>query len=184
MLPVAAELPLVVLGALPGGDLATLPPVARGAAASAAVLLLGAGLRWRRPGVVERAVAESADRPLSSLGYGAAAHAVIAFGGVYLLTQLTQVRAAGWNGGVVGAAAGASMLLLAGALGFTVAGSVVAGLAGRGGGWDGVVVGAAIAGLVATAAPLVGAVVWFVVVSAGIGGPVRAWVHASAGPDR
>lgn len=156
----------------------------RGAAVFVAVLVLGAGLTWRRGALVERSIAESTDRPLSAMGYGVAAHGVIAFGGVYLATRLTEVEAGGWNAGALGAAGGVLALLLAGALGFTVVGSVLADLGGRGGRWAGAVVGAAIAGGAAAVEPLVGVVVWFVVVSTGIGGPVRAWVHASAGPDR
>lgn len=168
------------------GDLAAVAELSgpvRGAIAFVAVLVLGAGLAWRREAFVERSIAASMDRPLSALVYGVASHAVIAFGGVYLANQLSQVGGQGGNAAGVGLLAGAFVLLLAGALGFTVVGSIVAEFASRGGRWSGPVAGAVIASGTAVVEPVVGALVWFIVVSTGIGGAARKWFHASAGPD-
>lgn len=157
---------------------------ARGAVAFVVVLLVGAALHWRRPAFLERSVAASMDRPLAALGYGAAAHAVIVFAGAYLANQLSQIDAIGADAGVVGAVVGGVLLLLAAALGFTVFGAVVADLGAVESRWPGAVLGAVLAGGAAAVQPLLGAIVWFVVVSTGIGGPVREWFHASEGPDR
>lgn len=163
--------------------IADAPWPSRGAAAFALVLVVGGGLLWRRRAFVERSIAASTDRPLASLGYGIAAHAVIAFAGVYLASRLVRAGGLGRDAGLVGAMAGGVLMLIAAGLGFTVVGAVLAGLGGRGQGVTGAVVGAFIAGGVAAVEPSAGALAWFVVVSTGIGGPVREWVHASAGPD-
>lgn len=174
---------LALLGTVDPTVLTELPGPWRGTVAFVVVLVLGAVLLQRRGAFVERSIDASLARPLSSLGYGVAAHAVIAFAGVYVANQLATVGGLGQNAAVVGALTGGLMLVTAGALGFTVVGSIVADLGGRSGEWSGPVLGAVIAGVAAAIEPVVGAVVWFVVVSTGIGGPVRKWVHASAGPD-
>lgn len=160
-----------------------LPGPVRGTAAFVLVLLLGGLLLRRFEPFLERSVEASMDRPLASVGYGVAAHAVIAFGGVYLANQLTQVPTGGWNAGAVGIAAGMLLVLLAAALGFTVVGSTVAGLWLEGRRWAGPVVGALFAGVAAALDPPIGWLLWFVVVSMGIGGPARKWLHASEGPE-
>ena len=160
-----------------------LPGPVRGTAAFVLVLLLGGLLVRRFEPFLERSVEASMDRPLASVGYGVAAHAVIAFGGVYLANQLTQAPTGGWNAGVVGVAVGMLLALLAAALGFTVVGSTVAGLWLEERRWAGPVVGALFAGVAATLDPPIGWLLWFVVVSMGIGGPARKWLHASEGPE-
>ena len=160
-----------------------LPGPVRGVAAFAAVLLLGVVVAWRFGPFLDRSIDASLERPLASLGYGVAANAVVAFGGVYLASQLAQVRAAGGSGAVVGFALGLLLVLLASALGFTVVGSTVVELWRGERTWAGPVVGAALAGGTAAVDPLVGGIAWFVLVSIGIGGPARRWLHASEGPD-
>lgn len=147
------------------------------------VLLFGGALLWRFEPFLERSIDSSRAKPLSSLLYGVAAHAVIAFGGVYLATQLAQVRVAGWSAGGLGILFGVLLLLLAASLGFTVIGATVVELGWEPRRWPGVVVGALIAGAIAVIDPLFGGAVWFVVVSMGIGGPIRTWLHASAVSD-
>lgn len=160
-----------------------LPRVVRGVAAFAIVLALGALVVWRFGPFLARSIEASLERPVASVGYGAAANVVIVFGGVYLTSQLAQLSAGGWNAWVVGVAVGLLLVLLATALGFTVVGSTVAALWLADRPWAGPVVGAALAGGAAALDPLVGGLVWFVVVAIGIGGPARRWVHASEGPD-
>lgn len=160
-----------------------LPGPIRGAAASVLVLVVGAVLVWRYEAFLERSIDASMERPLASVGYGVAAHAVIAFAGVYLANQLAGVPTAGWNAGIVGVVVGLLLVLAASALGFTVVGSAVSGLWLGDRRWAGPVVGALLAGGAAAVDPRVGALLWFVVVSMGIGGPARKWLHASEGPD-
>jgi len=154
------------------------PAPVRALVAVVAVLVGGGLLLWRAGPLVARAIETSMARPLSSLGYGVAANAVIVFGAVYLTNQLAQLEAFGGNAGAVGVVAGLVVLALAGALGLTVVCSTVVELA-----WGrdhrlGVVLGALVAGVAALLDPLVGGLLLFVLVSMGIGGPARAWVHA------
>lgn len=160
-----------------------LPGAVRGPAAFGLVLLLGGAIAWRFGPFLARSSEASMERPIASVGYGAAAHAVIVFAGVYLASQLAGVPTGGWNAGVVGVVLGSLVVLLAAALGFTVVGSTVADLWLDGRPWAGPVVGAVLAGGAAAVDPVVGGLLWFVVVSMGIGGPARRWLHASAGPD-
>lgn len=156
-----------------------LPGMVRGPAAFAVILLLGAGILWRHDGLVDRSIDAAIDRPLSSLGYGVAAHATIVFFGAYAASQLGQVTLSGQSLWLVGVWLGLLVLAGVAALGFTVAGTAIVeyGLERRR--REGLVVGAAIAGLAALADPLVGGLVWLVVVSTGIGGHVRVWFHAA-----
>lgn len=149
----------------------------RGLAAFVLVTVLGGLLLWRHASFVERSAEASMGRPLSSLGYGAAAHAVIAFGGVYLTNQLAQLEFMGQSVGAVGVFAGVLVVVLAASLGFVVVGSTLVSLAWEDHRWYGLVVGAAIAGVAGALEPLVGGILWFVVVSMGIGGPARRWLH-------
>lgn len=151
----------------------------RAAAAFVLVLLLGAGILWRYDGLVERSINDAVDRPLSSLGYGIAAHLTIVFFGAYAASQLTQLTLSGRRLGDLGIWAGLVLLAVVGALGFTVVGTALVEY-----GWDrprryGPLIGAVIAGLAALPDPLVGGLVWIIVVSTGIGGRVRVWFHAA-----
>lgn len=168
------------------GDPAVLSEVSgavRGSLAFSVVLVFGGALAWRFEPFLERSIDSSRAKPLRSLLYGVAAHAAIAFAGVYLASRLAQIRVSGWNAGAVGALVGLLLFFLAAALGFTVVGVTVVELGWEPRRWAGVVVGALIAGAVAVIDPLVGGAAWFVLVSMGIGGPVRTWFHASAVDD-
>lgn len=154
------------------------PGAVRGLAAFVLVAALGGLMLWRYEPVVDRSIDASMARPLSSLAYGVAAHAVIAFGAGYLATQLAGFDLLGRNAGVVGLLVGLLLALLAGSLGFTVVGSTLAGLGGSLPRWSGPVVGALIAGVAGLLDPLHGGFLWFVVVSMGIGGAARRWLHA------
>lgn len=160
------------------------PGVVRGPVAFAVVLLIGGVILWRFESLVDRSIDASINRPLSSMGYGVAAHAVLGFVGIYLANQLGQVAVSGQSlmavGLVVGLVAGA----VAAGVGFTVVGSALVELGWERRRWHGLLVGALIAGGAGVVEPLLGGLVWLVVVSTGIGGPVRQWLHASAGPGR
>lgn len=169
LIPVQVTGPSAVLDA---------PGPVRALAAFVLVSAIGGVLLWRYGSFVDRSIDASTARPLSSLGYGVAAHAVIAFGAVYLATQLAGFEVLGQNAGVLGVLGGLLLALLAGSLGFTVVGSIVVGLGRQRRPWYGLLVGAVIAGVAGGLDPLAGGVLWFVVVSMGIGGPARRWLHA------
>lgn len=171
-----------VLAADPGVIFDAPGPV-RAVVAFALVLLLGGGLLWRYEAFVDRSIDATMSRPLSSIGYGVAAHLVIAFGAFYLTSQFAKLDVAGVNAGGIGVLVGALLVLLAAALGFTVVGATVGGLWGAGSNWPGLALGALMAGGAAVLDPLLAGVVWIAIVSAGIGGPVRKWLHASALSD-
>lgn len=141
-------------------------------------------LLWRFESLVNRSIDTSIDRPLSSMGYGAAAHGVLAFIGVYLASQFGQVVVSGQPLTALGLWIGVVSLAVAGALGFTVVGSALVELRGDRQRWHGLLLGAVMAGAVGVIEPVLGGVIWLIVVSTGIGGPVRQWVHASMGGRR
>lgn len=156
-----------------------LPGLVRGLFAFAVVLVLGGSFLWRYRGIVERSIDASTERPLSSLGYGIAAHATLVFAAAYLTSQLGPLTVSGRSLGPLGVWLGVVLLAAAAGLGFTVVGSAVVELGWDRPRWNGLVLGAAVAGLAGVVDPLVGGLVWLIVVSTGIGGPVRAWFLAS-----
>lgn len=160
-----------------------LPRFVRGPAAFAVVLVLGAGLLWRYEPLVERSIDTSIDRPLSSLAYGIGAHLTILFFAVYAASQLGQAVPSSRSIAGLGLWAGIAILAVAAALGFTVAGAAVVEFRWGRRRWYGLLLGAVTAGLAGLADPVVGLVVWVVVVSTGIGGPVRNWFHAAEDVD-
>lgn len=151
----------------------------RGSVAFVLVLCIGGVLLSRFGGLVDRSIDASIDRPLSSMGYGVAAHAVLGLVGFYLASQLALVVVSGRPLAALGIVFGLLSLLVAGALGFTVVGSALVELGWERRRWHGLVVGAALAGIAVSVDLIIGGIVWVVVVSTGIGGPVRRWVHAS-----
>ena len=158
-------------------------PVFRGMLAFAAVAALGSLFRWRADSFVEGAIRSSTARPVLSLVYGIGAHAGVLLGIFYLTTQLGQLLGLGSGAAIIGVTIGVVLALTAAAVGFTVIGTSLASIALGGDGWQGPVVGAAIAGGAAALDPLPGGLLWFVVVSMGIGGPTRRWVNADALSD-
>lgn len=145
------------------------------------VLLLGAAILWRWEDVVDRSIEASVDRPLSSLGYGLVTHAVIGFAALYIATRLGGVVLSGRSLAVIGLAFGMAALGLTAALGFTVVGGAIVELRWGRRRWFGLLLGAVVAFLVGIADPLVGGLVWFIVVSIGIGGSARRWLHTAEG---
>lgn len=155
------------------------PGLVRGLAAFGVVLVLGAGIRWRYAGMVDRAIDASAAKPLSSLGYGVAAHLTIVFFSFYAASQLAQLTFSGWSLAGVGVLAGVLILAAVAALGFTVVGTAALSTRWEVGPWHGLLAGAVAAGVIALAEPLLAAMLWVILVSTGIGGPVRRWFHAA-----
>lgn len=156
-----------------------LPGVVRGSVAFALVITIGAGLLWRYGALVERSIVASIDRPVSSLAYGLAAHLTIVFFGVYAASQLGQITVSGRSIAGVGLWAVVAVLAVVAALGFTVVGAAVVELRWGPRRWHGLLLGASTAGVAGLVDPLAGGLVWLVVVSTGIGGPVRNWFHAA-----
>jgi len=150
------------------------------AAAASVVAVVGAGLIWRYEPVVDRSIEDSLDRPVVSLLYGLGAHFVLAFAGLYLGNLAGQAGLPGASSGRFGLVVG---LLVSGSLGFLVVGATIVGFLGERHYWSGLVVGALLAGLSVAIPSLLGAFVWVVLVSMGIGGVVRTWTHASFAPD-
>ncbi|WP_336037593.1 hypothetical protein [Halobacterium yunchengense] len=166
-------------GVVDPSAVAAAPAAVRAVAAFCLVAVVGGLLRWRAADVVDRAQATWTDSVLASLAYGLSTHAVLVFAGVYLANKFSTYRLFGGASGDAGLAFAVVLVGVAAALGFTVVGSTVADLAVGATATQGLLAGAAGAAALAAAPLSVGAVVWFGVVSLGIGGAVREWVHAS-----
>jgi hypothetical protein len=154
-------------------------PPTRAIGAFVFVVLFGGLLLWRFDGFVNRAVDTSMERPAVSTAYGVTAHVCVLFFGVYFFGQVTRLSANGLVVAGTAAAVAAAVVGLAG-LGLTVVGARLTELVGERRPWYGLVVGAAL-GAAAWLLPVVaaGLVVWVLLVSIGIGGPTREWIHAS-----
>lgn len=155
-------------------------PLGRAAVALTAVLLIGGVvLAWDRSRV-ERATVSSTNRPLYSLAHGVAAHVVIIFGAVYAANQLGPIEIAGRSAASVGMLAGIVLLLVVAAFGFTVVGTIIVEYGLSRGSWTGLVAGAVLAAVAASLPLLYGGLLWLLLVSMGIGGPLRLWFNASS----
>jgi hypothetical protein len=154
-------------------------PWLRAVGAFLLVLPFGGVVLARYDGLLKRSVDASMDSPLVSLIYGVGAHLAIFFAAMVFSTQLESAGVSQAVVSVGGAAVlGVVMLALAG-LGFAVVGAILTDLRGERRPQPGLVVAAAagVAGLLLL--PLLGGLaVWVLVVSIGIGGPTRRWVHA------
>ena len=148
------------------------------------VLLFGGALLVRSEGFVDRSVEATMEYPLKSLGYGALAHGLVAFFGLYGLSQLTAIGVGGSLLTTAGLAVIAVVWLVLAGLGFVVVGSALTDAAGDRQLWPGLAIGATIGAAVwmlPTVLLALGA--WTVVVSMGIGGPARRWFHDSRGVE-
>ena len=157
-------------------------PPTRAIGAFVFVALFGGVLLWRFDGFVDRAIDSSMERPAVSTAYGVTAHLCVLFFGVYFFGQVTRLSASGFVVAGAGAAVAIAVLALAG-LGLTVVGARLTELVGERRPWYGLLVGAVL-GAAAWLLPVVaaGLVVWTLLVSVGIGGPTREWIHASRTP--
>lgn len=175
----------LALGALPGVTGAAPPDPSivvgitwlRVIVAFLLVLPFGGVILVRYGGLLDRSVDASMERPFVSLVYGVGAHLAIFFAAGVFSTQLASAGV-GEDALFVGSTVvlGAVLLTLAG-LGFAVVGMILTGLQGERRPWHGLVVAAAVGAIGLLVVP-VGLVVWVLVVSIGIGGPTRRWVHA------
>lgn len=156
---------------------------ARALVAFFVVLILGAGFLLWKDSLVDRATVSSTTRPLYSFAHGLAAHIVIVFGAVYAANQLGPLRVAGYSAATIGILAGIFLLLAVGALGLTVVGTILVEYLASRGHWDGLVVGALLAALAGVIPIQFGGPLWVLLVSMGIGGPVRRWFHAASEDD-
>lgn len=156
------------------------PGSVRALVAFVGVLVAGGVLLWRAEAFLDRSIRASMARPVVSLGYGVAANAVVAFGAVYVTSQLARLSAFGQSVGLVGVALSLLAVFLTAALGLTVVGSTVVELAWARDHRAGLLFGASVAGVAGLLDPLVGGLLLFVLVSMGIGGPARAWLTADA----
>ena len=167
--------------AIDPSTIADAPPT-RAIGAFVFVALFGGLLLWRFDGFVDRAVDTSMERPAVSTAYGVAAHVCVLFFGVYFFGQVSRLSANGLVVAGAGAAVAVAVVGLAG-LGLTVVGARLTELVGERRPWYGLVVGAALgAGAWLLPAVAAGLVVWILLVSVGIGGPTREWIHASRAP--
>lgn len=155
------------------------PPAIRAAGAFVGVLALGALLVTRWGPVVDRGVAATLDRPAVSIGYGVAAHLVIAFAAVYLGTRVAESSTVSLNPDTVAFGVVAVLVGVTGVVGFTVLGATVLEMWGARPGLAAPVAGALLAALVVALDPGIAPWVWVAAVSVGIGGPVRRWANAS-----
>jgi hypothetical protein len=172
--------PRVTLQTLDPTAVTEAPPEVRALGVFVTVLLVGGAYLWRYEPVVDRSIASSRARPLLSAAYGVATHVVILFAVFYLGARLSQFELFGRNTSVLGLVFGVAVVILVAALGFTVVGAAIVELGWGGNPWAGLVLGAGIAGGIAVAATTLAGGLWVAVVSVGIGGAVRKWLHASA----
>lgn len=171
MIPVQAIEPTAVIDA---------PPI-RAVGSFVLVVLVGGVLLYRFDGFVDRSADMSMERPAVSTVYGVAAQGTVLLFGLYLFSQVMRFSTNALVVTVSGVVVAAAVVGLSG-LGLTVVGSLLTELTGKRRPWYGLVVGAALgasAWLVPAAS--VGLAVWVLLVSIGIGGPTREWVHASRG---
>ncbi|MGM0606330.1 MAG: hypothetical protein ACQETB_11765 [Halobacteriota archaeon] len=146
------------------------------------VVVLGIGglVLHRRERFVNRSIDATMDRPMKGVIYGVAMHGGVVMILGYSYAQLVQfVTIGSFTVSILLGVTAAAWLLLSG-VGFTVLGISLVELMSHRQIAPGVVLGAAISALVATIPSIVAAgVVWILLVSIGIGGPTREWVHAS-----
>jgi O-antigen ligase len=153
-------------------------PSVRAAGSFLLLLLFGTGVLYRYDGLADRSLDATLERPALSIVYGVMAHLMVWFAAVSFLSQVSRVGVGQRAASLAIVAAVGLVFLTLGALGFLVVGTWLTALRGERRPWNGLVVGAAIAALgLLVLPPVGGAVVWSVVVSVGIGGLVRTWVH-------
>lgn len=148
------------------------------------VLLVGGAFLTFAEGFVDRSVDASMESPLRSIVYGLLAQISVALLGTYTASQIAGL---GSGRPIIGLIAFGILVLgwlvLAG-FGFIVVGGGLTDAAGNRQLWSGVAIGAGVAAFVwVLPTVLIAALVSIIVVSAGIGGPTKRWLHASAGDD-
>lgn len=147
-------------------------------------VLFGGTILTLSAGVVDRAADASMERPLLSVVYGVLAQGVLLILGSYAYSQLLRLGFVGPTVGVVGLWVGILGVLALSGLGLAVVGAAVTETASTRQLWPGLAIGAAI-GAAAWFVPsfVLALLVWLLVVSFGIGGPMREWIHDSVEDD-
>ena len=146
------------------------------------VLVVAAAVRYRRAGLLDRAVDATLERPLTAPLYGVAASALGWLVVAYAFGQALRIGGAVGQAGVV---LGVGAALCAAGFGFVVVGATLMTVVGDRRPWAGSLVGAGLGALVLVALPRpVGLVVWVFVAATGLGGVARRWLHASASVER
>lgn len=155
-----------------------------GRAVASVLLVLGvaAAVRYWRPGLVERAVDATLERPLTAPLYGVAA-AVL--GWLVVAYAFGQALRVGGGVGRVAVLLGVAGALVIGGFGFVVVGTGLTTVLADRRPWAGPLAGAGVSALVLLALPdRLGLVVWAFVAATGLGGAARRWLHASASVER
>jgi hypothetical protein len=160
-------------------------PAVRAVAALLASTVLGGFAQYQYGGRLRSAIDASTASPVLSVLYGFIAYGLVGFVVVYGYTQLARL---GLGTPFVTALGGIALLggfLALGGLGYVVLGTWIADTAGLSDPWIGLLGVGLIGALAVLVLPLLlGVVVWFGIAAAGIGGPVRKWVHADAAERR
>lgn len=178
---------LAIGGTIPAWRFEAISGPVRAVAAFLLVLAIGGILLSVRAEFVDRSIDLSMDRPVASLLYGIIAYVLMGFLGGIAILQTTQLGMGTQLLITVGLVVVALALLVVGSLGYVVLGTGVTELFGERNPWNGLVFGAAIGAVGWIVFPgLVAGAVWLVGAAAGIGGPMRAWMHAHKGipPDK
>jgi hypothetical protein len=155
-----------------------------GRAIASFLLVLGVGtaVRYWRPGLLERAVDATLERPLVAPLYGAAA-AIL--GWLVVAYAFGQALRIGGGVGRVAVALGVAGALAVAGFGFAVVGTGLTAVVDDRHRWAGPLAGAGASALVLLALPgRLGLVVWAVVAAAGLGGAARRWLYASRSVER
>jgi len=146
------------------------------------VVAVAAAVRYRRAGLLDRAVDATLERPLTAPLYGVAASALGWLVVAYAFGQALRIGGAVGQAGVV---LGVGAALCAAGFGFVVVGATLMTVVGDRRPWAGPLVGAGLGALVLVALPRpAGLVVWVFVAATGLGGVARRWLHASASVER
>lgn len=155
-----------------------------GRAVASVLLVVGVAVavRYRRAGLLDRAVDATLERPLVTPLYGVAASVLGWLVVAYLFGQALRL---GGAIGQVAVALGIGIALAVGGFGFAVVGASLTTILGDRRPWAGPLVGAGCSGLVLLALPdRIGLVGWAFVAATGLGGAARRWIHASASVER
>lgn len=172
---------MILQSAFDPTTVSAIPASYRAAAAFLSSMLVGGAVHYRYGNRVEAAVDASTENLPLALLYGFFAYALAGFLVAYGFAQLAGI---GLSAPVVLVVAGVVLggfLLTLGGVGYVVVGAWITDRAGLGDQWLGLL-GVSLVGAVAVLAlpfPL-GAVAWFAIAAAGLGGSVRRWVHADA----
>ncbi|MFB6297788.1 MAG: hypothetical protein ABEH56_04635 [Salinirussus sp.] len=183
LLAAAAAFSAVAAAATPDPSIVADSPALRAVVVFLLVLPFGTVLLFRDDGLVDRSIEASMERPLVSAVYGVGTHFVVFFATGVFSTQLSSAGL-GRNVLVAGTTVVLGGVLLAlGGLGLTVVGTWLTDLRGERRPWQGFVVAAAVGAAAWLVPPLlVGLAVWILLVSVGIGGPAREWIHDERTP--